>query len=98
MQLVERIDFGCETRSYGDESVSAKDQTSELGPDRGVIESKQGLALFDEITFVDQHLSDDPAFEVLDLLVLSGGNERTRGHNGTVKGRQASPGTEPDPP
>ena len=83
LQLIRGVNFRFKPRRGGDEPVSLENKAPQLGFDRRVIKSNQRLVRFNNIAFLDQYLPNDPAFKMLNLLVLSRGNKRTRCNDGT---------------
>ena len=71
------------------------DEAAQLGVGGGRIEAQQRLVLLDQITFLDQHLAEDAAFEMLHLLVLAGGDERARDDDGALERCDGGPDAEP---
>ena len=51
-------------------------QATKLGLRSRIVQSHQRLVGFDDIAFLDQQFSNNSAFQVLHLFILSGGDER----------------------
>ena len=87
-------DLGLQPRLHGEQAIAPQDQAAQLGARGGLVEAHERLALLDHVAFLHQHLGRDAALEVLDLLVLAGGDEGAGHDDGAVERRNAGPDAE----
>ena len=76
------------------EAVVLQHEAAQPGAGGGGVEPEQRLTVLDEVAFLDEHLAQDAAFQMLDVLVLSRGDERAGDHDRAVQRGDRAPSAE----
>src|ERR1700722_11525682 len=98
LYLLRGIDLGVKSRRGCQKPRLPCHETTKLGLRSRIVQSYHRLVGFDDISFLDQKFSNDSPFQVLHLLILSGGNERAGRNDSAGQWSRCSPRTKSNSP